>query len=166
MFDRHSVVTKLHDILKPFLLRRLKVDVEPNLPPKKEYLLYAPLTQQQSDIYKAIVSHNIRDYLIDLKSGVAPDDVEEELGRNGSLGDEDGEDSNGRSSRRLAKRPRLNYHIDENDDKFARDLEAGRPVKTQFERTEVISVEDQGKKWAVKQASELFSAQVFSSDSL
>jgi ATP-dependent DNA helicase len=31
-----STVEKLHGILKPFMLRRLKVDVEKNLPLKKE----------------------------------------------------------------------------------------------------------------------------------
>ena len=34
-------------ILTPFLLRRLKTDVEFSLPPKKEILVYAPLTFQQ-----------------------------------------------------------------------------------------------------------------------
>lgn len=45
------VITSLHGILKPFLLRRLKSDVENNLPPKKEYVLYAPLTKSQVDLY-------------------------------------------------------------------------------------------------------------------
>lgn len=34
-------------ILTPFLLRRLKTDVEFSLPPKKEILVYAPLTRFQ-----------------------------------------------------------------------------------------------------------------------
>ena len=34
-------------ILTPFLLRRLKTDVEFSLPPKKEILVYAPLTLYQ-----------------------------------------------------------------------------------------------------------------------
>ena len=34
-------------ILTPFLLRRLKMDVEFSLPPKKEVLVYAPLTTTQ-----------------------------------------------------------------------------------------------------------------------
>ena len=38
---RVKVVEKLHGILKPFLLRRLKGDVETNLPRKKEIILYA-----------------------------------------------------------------------------------------------------------------------------
>lgn len=38
---RVKVVEKLHGILKPFLLRRLKGDVETNLPRKKEIIIYA-----------------------------------------------------------------------------------------------------------------------------
>jgi SNF2-related domain len=37
------LIHKLHEILHQFLLRRLKVDVERTLPPKKEYVFYAPL---------------------------------------------------------------------------------------------------------------------------
>lgn len=49
-----SVISSLHQILKPFLLRRLKTDVERNLPRKREYLLFAPMTKQQADLYKAM----------------------------------------------------------------------------------------------------------------
>lgn len=44
-----QVVTKLHIILKPFLLRRIKSDVEGSLPAKKEMVLYAHMTQQQQE---------------------------------------------------------------------------------------------------------------------
>ena len=44
-----QVITKLHSILKPFLLRRVKSDVENSLPGKKELILYAEMTQQQQD---------------------------------------------------------------------------------------------------------------------
>ena len=42
------MVEKLHGILKPFLLRRLKGDVETNLPRKKEILLYAQMAGRHS----------------------------------------------------------------------------------------------------------------------
>lgn len=64
-----SIVHKLHDILKPFLLRRLKVDVEKNLPPKKEYLLHAPVTKGQKELYDQVVSRTLRAFLIKQKSG-------------------------------------------------------------------------------------------------
>ena len=41
------MVTKLHSILKPFLLRRVKTDVESALPGKLEVVLYAPMTSTQ-----------------------------------------------------------------------------------------------------------------------
>lgn len=44
-----QVVDKLHSILKPFLLRRVKSDVENSLPAKKELILYANMTKTQHD---------------------------------------------------------------------------------------------------------------------
>ncbi|KAI0251647.1 SNF2 family N-terminal domain-containing protein [Lactifluus subvellereus] len=57
------IIHKLHEILRPFLLRRLKVDVERTLPPKKEYVLYAPLSGRQREVYDAIVKGGIRGLL-------------------------------------------------------------------------------------------------------
>ncbi|RGB34090.1 SNF2 family N-terminal domain-containing protein [Rhizophagus diaphanus] len=71
-----EVITNLHKILKPFLLRRIKSDVENSLPKKKEYLLYAPLTRQQKELYDAIVARNIRPFLLAKKIG----EVESEMG--------------------------------------------------------------------------------------
>ena len=45
--------------MTPFILRRLKSDVELNLPPKQELLVYAPLTQQQREFYEATVNRTI-----------------------------------------------------------------------------------------------------------
>ena len=60
---RRSLVSSLHAILKPFLLRRVKADVEHSLPKKREYILYAPLSQIQRELYQAILEGNSRDYL-------------------------------------------------------------------------------------------------------
>lgn len=60
-----SLVASLHAILKPFLLRRVKADVETSLPKKREYVLYAPLTQTQRDLYQAILEGNSRSFLED-----------------------------------------------------------------------------------------------------
>lgn len=146
--NKSSVVTSLHAILKPFLLRRLKVDVEKDLPPKKEYLLYAPLTQQQKDIYQAIVSRQIRQYLVDKKSNQGeqdevdpqPDSVEPEL--------------EGRQSR---KQHRVNYAIEEDDSKYIQDLENGEELNEPNGAKEK-SAADIGKEWARKQASEYMSS--------
>ncbi|KAM0712304.1 hypothetical protein Q7P37_011399 [Cladosporium fusiforme] len=62
--DRQKkLVTSLHAVLKPFLLRRIKADVETSLPRKREYVLYAPLTQTQRDLYQEILDGNSRAYL-------------------------------------------------------------------------------------------------------
>ncbi|KAH9826094.1 SNF2 family N-terminal domain [Teratosphaeria destructans] len=60
---KKSLVTSLHAILKPFLLRRVKTDVETSLPKKREYVLYAPLTTTQRELYQAILEGNSRSFL-------------------------------------------------------------------------------------------------------
>ncbi len=73
--SRNSLlIHKLHEILRPFLLRRLKVDVERSLPPKKEYVLYAPLSRRQHEVYDAVVKGSLRGLL----AGVRPDKTAEE----------------------------------------------------------------------------------------
>ncbi|KAK9447087.1 SNF2 family N-terminal domain-containing protein [Limtongia smithiae] len=62
--NKHQIVSNLHAILKPFLLRRLKADVDLSLPPKREYVLYAPLTTAQQELYRHLVLHNVKDYLV------------------------------------------------------------------------------------------------------
>jgi ATP-dependent DNA helicase len=49
------VVTKLHRLLKPFMLRRMKADVEIFLPRKQEILLYAPMSEEQQKINKQLL---------------------------------------------------------------------------------------------------------------
>ena len=49
--------------MTPFILRRLKSDVELNLPPKQELLVYAPLTEQQKVFYEATVARTIHQLL-------------------------------------------------------------------------------------------------------
>lgn len=60
---KNNLVSTMHAILKPFLLRRVKTDVESSLPQKREYILYAPLTTEQKDLYKEILAGTSRDYL-------------------------------------------------------------------------------------------------------
>ncbi|KIJ55252.1 hypothetical protein M422DRAFT_41263 [Sphaerobolus stellatus SS14] len=65
------ILSKLHAIMKPFLLRRLKADVIADLPPKKEYVLYAPLSERQRELYDAILDGALRNFLIAGKQGQA-----------------------------------------------------------------------------------------------
>lgn len=70
--ENAQLITSLHAILKPFLLRRLKADVEVNLPPKKEYILYAPLTKQQLDLYQNVVAGGakLREWIVKRYCGI------------------------------------------------------------------------------------------------
>ncbi|KAL8923378.1 MAG: hypothetical protein Q9208_004648 [Pyrenodesmia sp. 3 TL-2023] len=60
---KKEIIDSLHAILKPFLLRRVKADVEHDLPKKREYILYAPMTPLQKEIYRRIKDGSIRSYL-------------------------------------------------------------------------------------------------------
>ncbi|GAX11583.1 chromodomain-helicase-DNA-binding protein 6 [Fistulifera solaris] len=51
-------VNELHSLLKPYLLRRVKEDVEKSLPPKEETILEVSLTPIQKTFYKAIYERN------------------------------------------------------------------------------------------------------------
>uniref|UniRef100_A0A7S2S617 Uncharacterized protein n=1 Tax=Mucochytrium quahogii TaxID=96639 RepID=A0A7S2S617_9STRA len=53
-----NIVGKLHKILAPFMMRRLKVEVEKNMPSKKEVVLYVPMTPMQRQMYESIMSRD------------------------------------------------------------------------------------------------------------
>ena len=54
-----DVLSQLHKILRPFLLRRLKADVEKDLPPKKEIKLLIGMSEMQRAWYANIITKNI-----------------------------------------------------------------------------------------------------------
>lgn len=56
-----SILSILHQVLTPFLLRRVKSDVDLFIPPKKELLVYCPMTKTQKDFYTATVNKTIKD---------------------------------------------------------------------------------------------------------
>ncbi|XP_068111300.1 lymphoid-specific helicase [Hyperolius riggenbachi] len=58
-----NILHMLHQILTPFLLRRLKSDVALEVPPKREVVVYAPLTMKQEKFYSAIVNRTIQKML-------------------------------------------------------------------------------------------------------
>jgi len=51
---KQELVKKMHVVLQPLLLRRVKADVAKYLPKKREYVLFAPMTKEQTDLYNAI----------------------------------------------------------------------------------------------------------------
>ena len=93
-----QVLSKLHQILSPFLLRRLKTDVELKIPPKVEVHVYATMTALQEKYYKAILEKRIFE-LITEESGVV--EVLE------------------KSEKGLRKSKRVNYYEDKEDVKDA-----------------------------------------------
>ncbi|XP_075224840.1 lymphocyte-specific helicase-like [Lycorma delicatula] len=54
-----KVISTLHQILFPFLLRRIKTDVILDFPPKKEVMVFCPMTSVQMEMYKVIVDKSI-----------------------------------------------------------------------------------------------------------
>ena len=57
--DPDAVVKQLHKVLRPFLLRRVKADVEHSLLPKKEINLYVGMTEMQRKWYKMLLEKDI-----------------------------------------------------------------------------------------------------------
>lgn len=63
--SKDRIVTKLHEILRPFLLRRVKSDVLRGvLPDKKEIVVYAPMTPLQKSYEALILERKLKDSLI------------------------------------------------------------------------------------------------------
>ncbi|XP_074489108.1 chromodomain-helicase-DNA-binding protein 2 isoform X1 [Sebastes fasciatus] len=57
---RENGYQSLHKVLEPFLLRRVKKDVEKSLPAKVEQILRVDMTAQQKQFYKWILTRNYR----------------------------------------------------------------------------------------------------------
>lgn len=56
---KQDLVKKIHLILQPMLLRRVKQDVAAYLPKKREYVLFAPMTKEQTDLYNVLGNKKI-----------------------------------------------------------------------------------------------------------
>ena len=57
--EEDNVVTQLHKVLKPFLLRRIKADVEKSLLPKQELNVYVKMSEMQRKWYQKILEKDI-----------------------------------------------------------------------------------------------------------
>lgn len=53
-----SQLEKLHELLKPLMLRRMKEDVEKSLKPKEETVINVEMTALQKKFYRAVYDHN------------------------------------------------------------------------------------------------------------
>lgn len=61
---KNQTVTKLHEILRPFLLRRIKSDVLSEMPPKREVIVYSGISKLQAGYADLIEKGVLRDTLI------------------------------------------------------------------------------------------------------
>ncbi|CAE6465298.1 unnamed protein product [Rhizoctonia solani] len=125
-----GIVSQLHAILKPFLLRRLKVDVVTDLPPKKEYVLYAPLTSEQKDLYQATLDKGVHAYLMKKALDGLDKDGEEK-------GVQEVVKEDKRKLRKRTKPAAPAYLLEDDDDAYFEALERGDydiPEETEEER--------------------------------
>lgn len=51
-----EVIDRLHNVLRPFILRRLKRDVEKQLPSKHEHVIYCRLSRRQRNLYEDFIA--------------------------------------------------------------------------------------------------------------
>ena len=61
---KNQTVSKLHEILRPFLLRRIKADVLSDLPPKREVIVYSGMSKLQEGYASMIEDGTLRDTLL------------------------------------------------------------------------------------------------------
>ena len=54
------IIRRLHKVLRPFLLRRLKKDVEKDLPDKVETIVKCPMSALQQRIYEQVRNRKAR----------------------------------------------------------------------------------------------------------
>jgi ATP-dependent DNA helicase len=124
-----QIISALHAILKPFLLRRMKADVlggdksgEGGLPPNKEYVLYAPLSVRQKEAYENVLSGNIRKWL--LAGGTAKGGAKQVIEEKKPADEENETKKDTTSPRRLREHNgRKNYAVDGDDDEYFEMLE-------------------------------------------
>jgi len=62
--QKNQTISKLHSILRPFLLRRVKKDVLKDMPPKKEVVVYAGISKLQQGYAAMIEQSTLRDTLL------------------------------------------------------------------------------------------------------
>ncbi|VDM95865.1 unnamed protein product [Thelazia callipaeda] len=68
--SNHKAIASLHRKLQPFLLRRVKKDVEKSLPAKVEQILRVDMTAQQKQYYKWILTKNYKELSKGVKGSI------------------------------------------------------------------------------------------------
>ena len=54
--ESRAIIAKLHQVLRPYLLRRLKADVEKQMPGKYEHVEFCRLSKRQRELYDSFLS--------------------------------------------------------------------------------------------------------------
>ncbi|XP_018561302.1 lymphoid-specific helicase-like [Anoplophora glabripennis] len=57
--EKTNLISTIHRVLGPFMLRRLKKDVLTDMVPKKEVTVFCPLSKLQRDLYSYVISKNL-----------------------------------------------------------------------------------------------------------
>lgn len=128
----------------------MKADVEANLPPKKEYVLYAPLSRKQREVYDAVLTGHLRALL--LKAGKTIDDNQNIVDAEKSASEEE-EIVGPRKSKRKAAKKRKTYDDDGDDDEYFRKLDNGELEAERLHR-QAQDADDVGREWQRKAQSE------------
>ncbi|GMI36818.1 hypothetical protein TeGR_g3260 [Tetraparma gracilis] len=68
---KKDMISTLHKVLRPFMLRRLKVDVAKGLPPKSETLLMVGMSAVQKALYKKLLLRDIESLSTGSKSATS-----------------------------------------------------------------------------------------------
>jgi ATP-dependent DNA helicase len=108
------------------------MDVVTDLPPKKEYVLYAPLTTEQKDLYQATLEKDVREYLMKKALDALEKDEEDKADE-----EEEGPKDDKRKLRKRTKPAAPAYLLEEDDDAYFDALERGdydTPEETEEER--------------------------------
>ncbi|KAG2070844.1 hypothetical protein BDR04DRAFT_1231463 [Suillus decipiens] len=121
-----QLIGTLHGILKPFLLRRLKADVEGLLPPKKEYVLYAPLSVSQRNLYDNILDGSLRNFLLGVSKEAAAVEKVAEVDMDAPM--------------KLRKQKKMRYDLYGNDDKYFKMLEDGGEAKAKETKEDIFEL--------------------------
>jgi ATP-dependent DNA helicase len=116
---KQDLVKKMHVVLQPLLLRRVKADVEHLLPKKREYVLYAPMTKEQTELYNAI-----SDKTVDTRKFLE-DKVVERLTRTSSTAASSGKPNHLSG---LSKYPRIETEESDSEDEIPLALRQRRAI--------------------------------------
>ncbi|XP_050542217.1 lymphoid-specific helicase-like isoform X2 [Daktulosphaira vitifoliae] len=73
MAKKNEILDIIQKVIKPFILRREKKETDLKLPPKKEVVIYAPVTERQQELYKATLNKHMEVLLKQQKESVIID---------------------------------------------------------------------------------------------